>query len=74
MNILEVREEIRNCNAFKERWIELMKLYNNDDLTYPCEFVWLGFSKMKIKNREELVGRIEELSDWLNYKIEREEI
>lgn len=68
MDIVELRQIMRDSKIIENRIISLLQLYNSG-LDYPMEVQVLGFSRLKIENEQELLGRIKELSELINAKI-----
>ena len=72
MELKECREEMRNCKAFDERITTLKMIFDNENTVYPYRSYILGFGYLEVNNRYELKGRIDELLNILNYKLEGE--
>ena len=73
MELKECREIMITCEAFEKRLINLKQIEENDKIIYPINFIMFGFPKLEIQSKEELSGRIKELEDIMNIKVEKEE-
>lgn len=71
MELKEAIKLLKEVKAFHTRLESLQQIKDTVD-TYPVEFVCLGFRKLIIKDKEELDGRIKELSEMLHLTLEED--
>jgi hypothetical protein len=62
-------EQLNNNIYIKEVFINrlnsLQEIYNNNEINYPITVRIFGYKLLKVNNKEEMIGRINELKDIL---------
>lgn len=64
----ELNKNIYIRKVLKERLLSLKTIYNKSEIIFPVTARILGFKLLNINNKDELMGRINELEDILGVK------